>query len=106
MKMRPLFKPLLLATAGFLAWQPTFLAGDLMAQSDSPASSEKSGGDESISRAREVQKLARTQASRGENGAAIASYDYAIGLLQRGPDTNPIIAELTSERDASCCSMR
>ena len=102
MKMRPLHRSVLLAIAGLIAWQPPFTGGELIAQSDSvsQASQETQQINESLSRARDVQKLARAQASRGENSAAMASYDYALSILQTGPLTNSLIAELRKEKAA------
>jgi general secretion pathway protein D len=53
---------------------------------------------ESIAQAREVQKLARAQAQRGEALSAIATYDYALGMLQPNPLTRALIDELRAER--------
>ncbi|BET66888.1 hypothetical protein ASA1KI_18060 [Opitutales bacterium ASA1] len=98
MKMRPLPCSLLLATAGLFATLSVLPGGVAHAQSG-----EASAGDaisESINRAREVQRLARAQAARGENSAAVASYDYALTLVQPHASTNALIAEMRSERAA------
>jgi general secretion pathway protein D len=98
MKMRPLPCSLLLATAGLFATLSVLPGGVAHAQSG-----EASAGDamsESINRAREVQRLARAQAARGENSAAVASYDYALTLVQPHASTNTLIAEMRSERAA------
>ncbi len=54
---------------------------------------------DAIARAKEIQRLARAQASRGENTAAVSSYDYAIDLLQpeNALNTN-LLGELRAER--------
>ncbi len=106
MKMRPLPCSLLLAIAGLFAWQPSFTGGNLHAQGDaaSIASEETERINESLSRAREVQRLARAQAGRGENAAAMASYDYALSIVRPNALTNDLIAELRSEQSALATS--
>ncbi|MGH8020138.1 MAG: hypothetical protein ACREIA_18035, partial [Opitutaceae bacterium] len=106
MKMRSLPCSLVLVTAGLFAWQPSFTGGTLHAQADADADASSAADEEterieeSISRARDVQKLARAQAGRGENAAAMASYDYALSIVRPNALTNDLIAELRGEQAA------
>ncbi len=102
MKTRPSSKTLLLAVAGLLVGTPLLERGAARAQgaASSAAAQETQRINESLTRARDVQRLARTQAGRGEVTAATASYDYAIGLLEPNALTNPLLEELRRERAA------
>ncbi|RKX30461.1 MAG: type II secretory pathway, component PulD [Verrucomicrobia bacterium] len=54
---------------------------------------------ESMVRARELQRTARSQANRGQISAAIASYDIAVQQLTPNPVTISLINEIRAERD-------
>lgn len=54
---------------------------------------------ESMNRARELQRTARSQANRGQIAAAIASYDLAVEQLTPNPVTISLINEIRAERD-------
>lgn len=54
---------------------------------------------ESMDRARELQRTARSQANRGQIAAAIASYDLAVQQLTPNPVTISLINEIRAERD-------
>lgn len=54
---------------------------------------------ESMERARELQRTARSQANRGQISAAIASYDLAVQQLTPNPVTISLINEIRAERD-------
>lgn len=101
MNMRLLQRPSLIAALGLLAGLPALPGGRLLAQSDdatNAVSQETARINESIGRARDVQKLARSQASRGEYGAAVSSYDYALSLLENNALTTALIDELRTEK--------
>lgn len=53
---------------------------------------------ESMDRARELQRTARSQANRGQISAAIASYDLAVQQLTPNPVTISLINEIRAER--------
>ena len=109
MNMRLLPKPALLAALGLFAGPLAFPGGHAFAQSDgaSAAVSEETARiNESIARARDVQKLARSQSSRGEHGAAVSSYDYALSLLDNNSLTAALIEELRSEKRRAEASAR
>jgi general secretion pathway protein D len=109
MNMRLLPKPLLAAALATLALQPALPAGRLLAQADSAntaVSQETARINESIARARDVQKLARSQSARGEYGAAVSSYDYALSLLDNNSLTTALIDELKDEKRRAEASAR
>lgn len=54
---------------------------------------------ESMNRARELQRTARSQANRGQISEAIASYDLAVQQLTPNPVTISLINEIRAERD-------
>lgn len=54
---------------------------------------------ESMERARELQRTARSQANRGQIPAAIGSYDLAVQQLTPNPVTISLINEIRAERD-------
>jgi len=109
MNMRLLPKPALLAALGLFAGPLAFPGSHAFAQSDgagAAVSQETARINESIARARDVQKLARSQSSRGEHGAAVSSYDYALSLLDNNSLTAALIEELRSEKRRAEASAR
>ncbi|MBL4575187.1 MAG: hypothetical protein JKY51_03700, partial [Opitutaceae bacterium] len=56
--------------------------------------------EQSIQRAEELRKLAKTQAGRGEIKTALMTYDYALRSLSPSSSTNSLIKKITKERDA------
>ncbi|MBE2216535.1 MAG: type II secretion system protein GspD [Opitutaceae bacterium] len=109
MNMRLLPKPVLAAALATLALQPVLPAGRLHAQAadaGAAVSQETARINESIARARDVQKLARSQSARGEYGAAVSSYDYALSLLDSNSLTASLIDELRSEKRGAETSAR
>ncbi len=54
---------------------------------------------ESMTRARELQRTARSQANRGQISEAISSYDLAVQQLTPNPVTISLINEIRAERD-------
>lgn len=103
MKKRVLSKILPLALAGavlgFSVSNSSLSAADA-GDTRSLVEQETERINDSIERAKEVQTLARAQGSRGDTTAAIASYDYALGMLEPNPLTQGLINQLQSEKAA------
>jgi len=102
MKNRVLSKIVPLALLSALAMAPAVLpANGLRAQETDTRSlveKETERINDSMERAREVQTLARAQAARGDKSGAIASYEYALSLLDPNPLTQRLINQLQSEK--------
>ena len=102
-------KPTLFAVLGLLAGQAVVPGASLLAQeaaAGSGVAQETARINESIARARDVQKLARSQTSRGEHAAAVSSYEYALSLLDANPMTTALIEELRGEKRRAEASAR
>lgn len=109
MNMRLLPKPSLIAALGLVAALPALPGARAFAQSEetgAAVSQETARINESIARARDVQKLARSQGARGEHAAAVSSYEYALSLLDNNSLTAALIEELRAEKRRAEASAR